>query len=1094
MKIKSMLFVAILSIAILCFAAPASATTDQELRVQIVKLQAQLQALQANNSSSAVKATISQAYDIDGNYIINAKTDGVLISRYLFNPNGSWKISDVLGQNATRDTVDKVRNYLNCLSTNSSLDIDGNGKNDALTDGILISRYMSGYTGTQLIRGAIGAKATRKTAALIVSFMNNVSAGNCGTDNYQSSITVTKNSAVADGTISSNATGVKIGSFIVQNTSTTESVRLAELNVKNTDVSNISKIWTSVTTGNGSTQFKPTGNDTFSVNDVLTSGASMIVDIYANTGAATSGTIRTSLSVASTSLISDAISRTSSVAGQVMTVSASTTPSITVTSPNGGETWKVGETHKIEWNSTGLLSTDHVAAYLYVYGNSSDTASTSSLIGDNALQSNTYYNWTIPATMNDGTNIGNTGKRYKIFLTVSRNGSGLVQDMGDNYFTIAAADNQTPQEKVFAALDANSDGTITGDEAVKGFNAFGTTWHKSTGDSGFNSAFDFDNNGKIDFVDYGYLSSVFSTLSTNAQREVNMFTALDKAASGGTTDLILTNQEALIGWSAFQASWLKKTGDTGFVLNFDVDKNGTISMGDFGYLSAVWGALGFPTPPQSPTTQPSITVTSPNGGEIWVAGSTHNITWTYNGTSSLLIELCRDSISTCWHLAYNIPSTQNSYSWTVDSVLPVDSINQSSVASGYKIHVQEQMNAAVSDYSDNYFTIAAASTTPSITVTSPNGGETWRAGETHKIKWSSSNFGSLKVNINLLQYDDDGQHIISNIATSIPNTGSYNWTILESIASTKSNLKIFIGSDDANPSAQDVSDNYFTIAAAADCTNKPAICKSGTTCYKGSCTKNSSITVTCSDGQKIGDVDGDGVIAKNDASLLLAMLPGLISKPSNICCVDANSDKKVSTGDATYILRIVAGTNNSPGVCSSTTSSTPLCPTGTKWNSTILEPVSNDYPYGRGYCVGNPTCPTGTKWNSTILEPVSNDYPYGRGACAGKTSQPCPSGQNWYDEKNICVSTDNHCPSGQDFEDSKNACMAKMFCPSGQDFEDSKNACMAKPFCQSGQNFDDQQNKCVGTSTALNLSQNGMASIYDAIKRIAQKIQSLFGK
>ncbi len=51
------------------------------------------------------------------------------------------------------------------------LDVDGNGFNDALTDGLLVIRYLFGLRGEALISGAIGSGATRTTAADIESFL-----------------------------------------------------------------------------------------------------------------------------------------------------------------------------------------------------------------------------------------------------------------------------------------------------------------------------------------------------------------------------------------------------------------------------------------------------------------------------------------------------------------------------------------------------------------------------------------------------------------------------------------------------------------------------------------------------------------------------------------------------------------------------------------------------------------------------------------------------------------------------------------------------------------------------------------------------------
>src|SRR5207237_10479268 len=47
----------------------------------------------------------------------------------------------------------------------SLFDVDGNGQVDALTDGLMLLRYMFGVRGQPLIAGAIGAGATRTPAA-----------------------------------------------------------------------------------------------------------------------------------------------------------------------------------------------------------------------------------------------------------------------------------------------------------------------------------------------------------------------------------------------------------------------------------------------------------------------------------------------------------------------------------------------------------------------------------------------------------------------------------------------------------------------------------------------------------------------------------------------------------------------------------------------------------------------------------------------------------------------------------------------------------------------------------------------------------------
>ncbi len=51
--------------------------------------------------------------DVDGNGAADALTDGILILRYLFDPLGAWNYSDALGSGAARTTRTAIRAYLN---------------------------------------------------------------------------------------------------------------------------------------------------------------------------------------------------------------------------------------------------------------------------------------------------------------------------------------------------------------------------------------------------------------------------------------------------------------------------------------------------------------------------------------------------------------------------------------------------------------------------------------------------------------------------------------------------------------------------------------------------------------------------------------------------------------------------------------------------------------------------------------------------------------------------------------------------------------------------------------------------------------------
>ena len=53
----------------------------------------------------------------------------------------------------------------------SELDIDGDGESKPLTDGLLLIRYLFGFSGDSLISGAIGDGAERDTAEEVEAYI-----------------------------------------------------------------------------------------------------------------------------------------------------------------------------------------------------------------------------------------------------------------------------------------------------------------------------------------------------------------------------------------------------------------------------------------------------------------------------------------------------------------------------------------------------------------------------------------------------------------------------------------------------------------------------------------------------------------------------------------------------------------------------------------------------------------------------------------------------------------------------------------------------------------------------------------------------------
>ncbi|MBT4590820.1 MAG: hypothetical protein HOC55_02180, partial [Porticoccaceae bacterium] len=109
------------------------------------------------------------SFDVDENLEAQPLTDGLLVIRHLFGFSGDALISDAVTVGANRESSEAIAKYL--TEGNLELDIDGNGKAEPLTDGLLLIRYLYEFSGDSLIKGAIGAGAERDTAEEVEDYI-----------------------------------------------------------------------------------------------------------------------------------------------------------------------------------------------------------------------------------------------------------------------------------------------------------------------------------------------------------------------------------------------------------------------------------------------------------------------------------------------------------------------------------------------------------------------------------------------------------------------------------------------------------------------------------------------------------------------------------------------------------------------------------------------------------------------------------------------------------------------------------------------------------------------------------------------------------
>ncbi|HLP59682.1 MAG TPA: Ig-like domain-containing protein [Candidatus Deferrimicrobium sp.] len=189
----------------------------------------------------------------------------------------------------------------------------------------------------------------------------------------------------------------------------------------------------------------------------------------------------------------------------------------------------------------------------------------------------------------------------------------------------------------------------------------------------------------------------------------------------------------------------------------------------------------------------TINVTSPNGGESWVPGERHDITWSTTGNvENINIDFSSDGKATWTRLTTNFANV-GSIAWKIPTTISSNCYVRVSDTSG-----------SPADTSNLAFSITRAPA-GSITVKSPNGGEKWEGSSSHNITWSSTGtVGNVKI-----IYTTNNGSSWKFVTSSTANNGLYKWTVPEAPCS-KCLVKIIAISDST---IADTSDSVFTVTS-----------------------------------------------------------------------------------------------------------------------------------------------------------------------------------------------------------------------------------------------------------------------------------------
>ncbi|MFW9991144.1 MAG: CARDB domain-containing protein, partial [Candidatus Odinarchaeota archaeon] len=191
---------------------------------------------------------------------------------------------------------------------------------------------------------------------------------------------------------------------------------------------------------------------------------------------------------------------------------------------------------------------------------------------------------------------------------------------------------------------------------------------------------------------------------------------------------------------------------------------------------------------------PIVTIISPNGGETFIGGSTVTISWTAsdpNGDSLTYDVYYKDA--SFWNLiAPGVTGT--SYAWDTTG-LPGGTT--------YKVRVVASDGSLTGeDQSDGYFTIHV-NHPPSVTVISPNGGESLHG--TVAVSWTASDPDDDSLTYNVYYWDNSSW---VELATGVTGT-DFSWDTTG--LSNGDYYRIRVVASDGAETAEDESDSAFTV-------------------------------------------------------------------------------------------------------------------------------------------------------------------------------------------------------------------------------------------------------------------------------------------
>ncbi len=157
---------------------------------------------------------------------------------------------------------------------------------------------------------------------------------------------------------------------------------------------------------------------------------------------------------------------------------------------------------------------------------------------------------------------------------------------------------------------------------------------------------------------------------------------------------------------------------------------------------------------------PSITLNAPNGGETFSAGSTQQIVWSSANIDSIKVQY-RTASAAQWTTLATVASSSNMYAWVIPAI----------ASTTVTVKVSAANNANIADSSNASFTITIPSN-PVLTLSAPNGGESYTVGSSQNITWTALNIDSI-----VIEYRTGPAAAWQSLARVAAASSSFAWVI-----------------------------------------------------------------------------------------------------------------------------------------------------------------------------------------------------------------------------------------------------------------------------------------------------------------------------